>query len=80
MDIQKIISELVSKLTGKNDLIAKFTSDPGKIIKDLTGFDVSADQIKEIVAGVTKALGSGAGDLVKEGSGLLNKIKSFFGK
>ena len=80
MDIQKIISELVVKLTGKNDLIAKFTSDPGKIIKDLTGFDVSADQIKEIVAGVSKALGIDAGKALEQGKGLLAKLKSLFGK
>jgi len=80
MDIQKIISDIIAKVTGNNDLIQKFTSDPAAIIKQLTGFEVNADQLKDIVAGVTKALGSGAGDLMKEGSGLLNKIKNLFGK
>lgn len=80
MDIQKIISELVTKLTGKNDLIQQFTANPADIIKKLTGIDVNADQVKEIVAGVTKALGVSAEGVLKEGSGILNKIKSFFGK
>ena len=80
MDIQKIISDIVAKVTGNNDLIKKFTADPAAMIKELTGFDVSADQIKEIVAGVTKALGISAGDVLKECAGLLDKVKGFFGK
>ena len=80
MDIQKIISDIVSKVTGNSDLIKKFTSDPAAIIKELTGFEVDADQLKEIVAGVTKALGSNAGDLLNEGKGILDKVKGIFGK
>ena len=80
MDIQKIISDIVSKLTGNNDLIKKFTSNPAAIIKQLTGFDANANQLKEIVASVTKALGIDAGDALKEGKGLLDKIKNLFGK
>jgi len=77
MDIQKIISEVVSKITGKTDLIEKFTSDPTSVVKELTGIDVDADQIKEIVSGVTSAL-NGNIDEVK--TGLLQKIKNFFSK
>ena len=80
MDIQKIVSKLVGKLTGDTNLIKKFTADPAAIIKDLLGIDVDANQVKEIVAGVTKALGNNAGDVLKEGKGLLAKIKSLFGK
>lgn len=80
MDIQKMISEIVSKVTGNTDLIKKFTSDPAAVIKELLGIDVNADQIKEIVAGVTSALGDNASDAIKEGMGLLDKVKSFFGK
>ncbi len=80
MDIQKIISDLVSKLTGNSDLISKFTADPAAIIKQVTGLDVSADQIKEIVAGVTEKLGIKADDVLKEGKGLLDKVKGLFGK
>ena len=80
MDIQKIISDLVSKLTGNKDLISKFTSDPITAIKDLLGIDIDKDQVSEIVKGVTSQLGDLSGDVVKEGSGLLQKILSFFGK
>ena len=45
-----------------------------------TGFEVNADQIKEIVAGVTKDLGENAGEAIAEGKGLLDKIKGIFGK
>ena len=79
MDIQKIISDMVSKLTGHSDLIKQFTSDPGALIKKLTGQTVNADQLKEIVAGVTKALGGNLGDVVSGGKGFLAKLKSFFG-
>ena len=80
MDIQKIISDLVSKLTGNSDLIKQFTSDPGSLIKKLTGFEVNADQLKEIVAGVTKLLGNSAGEAVEQGKGILDKLKGLFGK
>ena len=80
MDIQKIISELVGKIGGNNDLIAKFTKDPASLIKELTGLEISADQIQEIVKGVTAKLGLDAGDVLKEGKGLLDKIKGVFGK
>ncbi len=80
MDIQKMISDIVAKLTGNSDLIKKFTSNPAAIIKELTGFEVDAGQLKEIVAGVTKALGTNAGEVLKEGKGILDKIKGFFGK
>ena len=80
MDIQKMVSDIVGKVTGNSDLIQKFTSDPAGMIKELTGFEVNADQLKEIVAGVTKMLGNNVGDVVKEGAGLLDKIKGIFGK
>lgn len=80
MDIQKIITDLVSKLTGKTDLISKFISDPAAAIKELTGFEVDADQLKEIVSGVTAKLGISADDVVKQGAGILDKVKGLFGK
>ncbi len=80
MDIQKIISDVVAKLTGNSDLIAKFTSDPAAIIKQITGLDISADQIKQVVEGVTKKLGIDAGDAINQGKGILDKIKGIFNK
>ncbi len=79
MDISKIISDLVGKLTGNKDLIAKFTKDPIGAIKELLGIDIDKDQVSEIVKGVTAQLGDLSGDVVKEGTGFLAKLKKFFG-
>ena len=80
MDIQKIISDLVGKLAGNTDLISKFTSNPAGIVKDLLGIDLDASQIEEVVKGVTSKLGDVPTAAVKEGKGLLDKIKGLFGK
>ncbi|MCR5296180.1 MAG: hypothetical protein K6E17_02110 [Clostridiales bacterium] len=80
MDIQKIISDLVEKLTGNKDLIAKFTADPIGTIKDLLGIDVDKDQVSDVVKGVTDQLGDLTGDVLKEGAGFLDKIKGLFKK
>ncbi len=82
MDIQKIISDLVSKLTGNNDLIAKFTSNPLGIIKDLLGIDLDPSLLDEVVKGVSSKLNLGnlAGNVGKEAEGLLGKVKGIFGK
>ncbi len=80
MDIQKIISDLVSKLTGNKDLIAKFTSDPLKAIKDLLGIDLDPSQLGDVVKGVTGQLGDITGDAAKQAGGFLSKLKSIFGR
>ena len=79
MDIQKIISDLVGKLTGNKDLIAKFTSDPLSAIKDLLGIDLDPSQLSEVVKGVTGQLGDITGDAAKQAGGILSKIKNLFG-
>ena len=80
MDIQKIISDLVSKLTGNKDLIAKFTSNPLGIIKDLLGIDLDPSKLSEVVKGVTGQLGDMTGDAAKEVGGILDKITGLFKK
>ena len=80
MDIKKIISDLVAKLTGNSDLIAKFTSNPLETVKELVGVDLDAGQLDEVVKGVTSSLGDVSGDVVKEGKGFIDKIKALFGK
>ncbi len=76
MDIQKIISDLVAKLTGNKDLIAKFTSNPLSVIKDLLGIDLDPSKVSEVVKGVTSQLG---GETAQKAGGILGKIKSLFG-
>ena len=77
MDIQKIISDLVAKLTGNKELIAKFTSDPLSVIKNLLGIDLDPAKVAEVVKGVTAQLG---GETAKQAGGILGKIKSLFVK
>ena len=79
MDIQKIISDLVAKLTGNKDLIAKFTSDPLSAIKDLLGIDLDPSKLSEVVKGVTAQVGDISGDTLKQAGGILAKLKSLFG-
>ena len=80
MDIQKIISDLVGKLTGNKDLIAKFTSNPLGVVKDLLGIDLDPAQIGDVVKGVTAKLGDLTGDAAKDAGGILNKILGIFKK
>lgn len=80
MDIQKIITDLVGKLTGNKDLIAKFTSNPLETIKELLGIDLDPSQLGDVVKGVTGQLGDIAGDATKEAGGFLDKILGIFKK
>ena len=80
MDIQKLIGDLVAKLTGNKDLIAKFTSNPLSAIKDLLGIDLDPSQLDEVVKGVTGQLGDITGDAAKQAGGILSKIKNLFKK
>ncbi|QUC67836.1 hypothetical protein [Aristaeella hokkaidonensis] len=80
MDIQKLIGDLVAKLTGNKDLIAKFTSNPLAAIKDLLGIDLDPSQLDDVVKGVTGQLGDITGDAAKQAGGILSKIKNLFKK
>jgi len=73
MDLQKIISDLVGKLTGNSELIEKFKADPLKLVKDLLGIDLDPTQLAEVVKGVTAALGG------EKAGGILGAIKGVFG-
>ena len=74
MDIEKIVTEVVSKLTGNQNLIDAFLKDPAKILKEKLGLDVPADKVNAVVAAVKAKLG------IKDAKGLLAKLKSLFGK
>lgn len=80
MDIQKLIGDLVAKLTGNKDLIAKFTSNPLGAIKELLGVDLDPSQLDEVVKGVTGQLGDITGGAAKQAGGILSKILGIFKK
>ena len=83
MDIQKIIADVVARLTGNPELIKSFLGDPVKLLEKTFGIDLPDDQIKQVIEGVTSKLDLGNLDLgnldVKEAAGLLGKLKGLFG-
>jgi hypothetical protein len=79
MDIQKLITEVLGKLNGSQDLLAKFKKDPISTVKSLlSSLNLDMDAIKAIVEGVTAKLG--VDDAAKQATGFLAKLKSLFGK
>ena len=75
-DISKYAEQVVSKLTGNNEMISKFKSDPTKTVTDLLGIKLDDNIVQSIIKLVMSKLN--LGDLTKKG-GLLDKIKKFLG-
>jgi len=78
MDIQKIISEVLGKLNGNDDLIKKFTADPVKTLESLLNIDLPDEQINAVIAGVKAKLN--IEEAAKGASGILGAVKDLFGK
>ena len=79
MDIQKIIADVVAKLTGNPDLIKSFLSNPVELLEKTFGIDLPDDQINQVIDGVKGKLDLSNLD-IKEAAGILDKIKGLFGK
>lgn len=79
MDIQKIITDVVSKLTGNPDLIKNFLSNPVQFLEKTFGIDLPDDQINQVIEGVKSKLDLSKID-IKEAAGLLGKLKGILGK
>ena len=79
MDIQKIISDVVAKLTGNPDLIKSFLADPVKLLEKTFGIDLPDDQINQVIEGVKGKIDLSNID-VKQATGLLGKLKGLFGR
>ena len=75
MDIQKIITELLSKLNADGKLAEKFKADPAGTVTSLLG-NVKLDdsQLKTVVEGVKAKL------KLDDAAGVLNTIGGLFGK
>ena len=79
MDIQKIISDLVAKITGDKNLLSKFKADPTSLVKSLVSdVDLDSDALKGIVDGIKAKIN--VDDVAKEATGFLGKIKAFCAK
>ena len=79
MDIQKIISDVVAKLTGNPELIKSFLANPVQLLGKTFGIDLPDDQINQVIEGVKGKLDLSNIDL-KEATGLLGKLNGLFGK
>ncbi len=79
MDIQKIIGDVVAKLTGNPDLIKSFLSNPVELLEKTFGIDLPDDQINQVIEGVKGKIDLSNIDL-GQAAGLLGKIKGIFGK
>jgi len=78
MDIQKIISDVLSKLEGDDKLIAKFTADPVKTLEGLLNVDLPDDQINAVIEAIKAKLNLNSA--AKSASGILGAIKNIFKK
>ena len=79
MDIQKIINDVVAKLTSNPELIKGFLSNPVQLLEKTFGIDLPDDQINQVIEGVKGKIDLSKID-VKEAAGLLGKVKDLFGK
>ena len=79
MDIQKIIADVVAKLTSNPDLIKSFLSNPVQLLEKTFGIDLPDEQINQVIEGVKGKIDLSNFDLskldVKEAAGLLGKLK-----
>ncbi len=74
MDIEKIISDVVSKLTGNQSLIDEFLKNPAAMLKSKFNVNLPEAQVNAVVTAVKAKLG------IQDAKGLLAKLKSFFKK
>ncbi|MBR3272444.1 MAG: hypothetical protein IKF98_00865 [Clostridia bacterium] len=79
MDIQKIIADVVAKLTSNPDLIKSFLSNPVQLLEKTFGIDLPDEQINQVIEGVKGKIDLSKID-VKEAAGLLGKLKGILGK
>ena len=79
MDIQKIIADVVAKLTSNPDLIKSFISNPVQLLEKTFGIDLPDDQINKVIEGVKGQIDLSKFD-VTEAAGLLGKLKGILGK
>ena len=79
MDIQKIISDVIARLTSNPDLIKSFLSDPVQLLEKTFGIDLPDEQIKQVIEGVKSQIDLSKFDL-KDAAGLFGKLKGILGK
>ncbi len=81
MDIQKIINDVLEKLTNDEGLKNSFLENPTKVLEKLVGIDLPDEKIDAVIKGImaklnVEELAAKAGGL----KGILDKVKGLFGK
>ena len=76
MDIQKIITDVLAKLEGDDNLIAKFTAEPVKTLESLLNVDLPDDQINAVIDAIKAKLQ--LNDAAESVSGIFNAVKGLF--
>lgn len=78
MDIQKIITDVLAKLEGDDNLIEKFTANPVKTLEGLLNVDLPDDQINAVIDAIKAKLQlNDAADTAKN---IFGAVKGLFGK
>ena len=77
MDIKAKAEELVAKIKGDKNLLAKFKEEPVKTIEGLLGVDLPDEKVKQI-ADLVKAK-IGAGDVAEKVGDIAGKLGGLFG-
>ena len=78
MDIQKIIDDVLKKLTADKALKENFLKEPVKMLEKLTGIDLPEDQIDAIIKGIKAKLD--VDDVAKKAKGIMGVLNGLFGK
>ena len=78
MDIKAKINELVEKIKGDKNLLAKFKADPFKTIESFIGIDLPDEKLEQVVDGIKAKIavddiGDKLGDLGDKLGGLFGK-------
>lgn len=78
MDIQKIISEVLEKLTADESLKQTFLNNPTKTLEKLIGIDLPDEQIDAIIKGVMAKIN--IDEVADKAKGVLGALQGIFGK
>ncbi|MBR1584879.1 MAG: hypothetical protein IJ662_05005 [Clostridia bacterium] len=77
-NITEYVQQIVSKLTGDNNLLEKFKKDPAKIVTDLLGIQLDGDILQTVIKAVQGKLN--LEEITQNAGGILDKLKGVFGK
>lgn len=78
MDIQKIIKDVLDKLTGDESLKSDFMANPTKVLEKLVGIDLPDDKIDAIIKGIMAKLN--IDELADKAQDVLGALGGLFGK